>query len=43
MAQHPGPSEKGLKDMRRIAIRYDKLTQNFIAAVCLAAIIIYWL
>ena len=29
--------------MRRIATQYDKLPQNFVAAVCLAAIIIYWL
>ena len=32
-----------LKDFRRIATRYDKLAQNFLSAICLAAIIAYWL
>lgn len=32
-----------LKDWRRIATRYDKLTRNFIAAVYLAAAFIFWL
>lgn len=32
-----------LKDFRRIATRYDKLATNFLAAICLAAIICYWL
>ena len=32
-----------LKDFRRIATRYDRLAQNFLAAVCLAATICYWL
>ena len=32
-----------LKDFRRIATRYDKLADNFLAAVCLAATVIYWL
>lgn len=32
-----------LKDFRRIATRYDKLAQNFLSAVCLAAVIAYWL
>lgn len=32
-----------LKDFRRIATRYDRLAQNFLAAVCLAAIVCYWL
>jgi len=32
-----------LKDFRRIATRYDRLAQNFHAAVCIAAIICYWL
>ena len=32
-----------LKDFRRIATRYDRLEQNFLAAVCLAAIVCYWL
>ena len=32
-----------LKDFRRIATRYDRLARNFLAAVCLAAIVCYWL
>jgi putative transposase len=32
-----------LKDWRRVATRYDKLTTNFAAAVTLAAIVIWWL
>ena len=32
-----------LKDFRRIATRYDRLAANFLAAVCLAATISYWL
>ena len=32
-----------LKDWRRIATRYDKLAYNYLAAVALAAIVIYWL
>lgn len=32
-----------IKDFRRIATRYDKLAQNFLAAVCLAATVCYWL
>lgn len=32
-----------LKDSRRIATRYDKLAVNFLAAVCLAATVSYWL
>ena len=32
-----------LKDWRRIATRYDKLAQNYSAAVAIAAIVIYWL
>ena len=31
------------KDWRRIATRYDKLAQNYLAAVTLAAIVLYWL
>ncbi|ASY60905.1 Mobile element protein (plasmid) [Sinorhizobium sp. CCBAU 05631] len=31
-----------LKDWRRIATRYDKLARNFMAAVELAATIIWW-
>ncbi len=32
-----------LKDWRRIATRYDKLKQNFEAAVLIAAIVTFWL
>jgi transposase len=32
-----------LKDFRRIATRYDRLAQNYLAAVCLAATVSYWL
>ncbi len=32
-----------LKDFRRIATRYDRLAQNFLAAICIAATICYWL
>jgi transposase len=32
-----------LKDFRRIATRYDRLAINFHAAVCIAAIVSYWL
>jgi len=32
-----------LKDFRRIATRYDRLAKNFLAALCLAATVSYWL
>jgi transposase len=32
-----------LKNSRRIATRYDRLAQNFLAAVCLAATLCYQL
>ncbi len=32
-----------LKDFRRVATRYDRLADNFLAAVCLAATVSYWL
>ncbi len=32
-----------LKDFRRVATRYDKLAQNYLAAVHIAAIIAFWL
>lgn len=32
-----------IKDWRRIATRYDKLAQNFRAAVFIASIVTYWL
>ena len=32
-----------LKDFRRIATRYDRRAVNFMASVCIAAAISYWL
>ena len=32
-----------LKDFRRIATRYDRLAQIFLAAICLEATVCYWL
>jgi len=32
-----------LRDFRRIATRYDKNAVNFMAALCLAALICYWM
>ena len=32
-----------LKDFRRVATRYDRNAVNYLAAVCLAAIVCYWL
>lgn len=32
-----------LKDFRRIASRYDKLARNFLASVCIAATIAFWI
>ncbi len=32
-----------LKDFRRIATRYDRSATNYLAAVCLAATVSYWL
>ena len=32
-----------LKDFRRVATRYDKNAKNFLAALCLAALICYWI
>lgn len=32
-----------LKDFRRIATRYDKKAENFLAALCLAALVCYWI
>lgn len=31
-----------LKDFRRVATRYDKLAQNYLSAVQLAAIVAFW-
>jgi len=32
-----------LKDFRRVATRYDRNAANFLAAVCIAAVVSYWL
>lgn len=32
-----------LKDFRRIATRYDKLAQSYLASVCLAAALAWWI
>ena len=32
-----------LKDFRRIATRYDRLARNYLAAVCLAAALVWWI
>ena len=32
-----------LKDFRRIATRYDRLATHYLAAVCIAATVSYWL
>ena len=32
-----------LKDFRRVATRYDKKAENFLAALCLAALVCYWI
>jgi len=32
-----------LKDFRRIATRYDRLARNYLASVCLAAALAWWL
>ena len=32
-----------LKDFRRIATRYDRLARNFLASICLAAAIVWWI
>lgn len=32
-----------LKDFRRIFTRYDRLARNFLASVCLAAVIVWWI
>ena len=34
---------KRRKDDRRIATRYDKNAENFLAALCLTALICYWI
>jgi transposase len=31
-----------LKDFRRIATRYDTLARNYLASVCLAAALVWW-
>ena len=32
-----------LKDFRRVATRYDKLAINYLASVCLAAALAWWI
>ncbi len=32
-----------LKDWRRIATRYDRCTRTFFSAICIAAIVAFWL
>ena len=32
-----------LKDFRRIATRFDKLARNYLASVCLAAALVWWI
>lgn len=32
-----------LKDFRAIATRYDKLARNFLAGICLAAALCFWI
>ena len=32
-----------LKDFRRVATRYDKNAENLLSALCLAALICYWI
>src|SRR5262245_7611915 len=32
-----------LKDFRRIATRYDRLARNFLASICLAAALVWWI
>lgn len=32
-----------LKDFRRVTTRYDRNAANFLAAVCIAATVSYWL
>lgn len=32
-----------LKDFRRVATRYDRNAVNFLSAVCLAAVVSYWI
>jgi len=32
-----------LKDFRRIATRYDRLARNYLASLCLAALVACWL
>jgi transposase len=32
-----------LKDFRRFATRYDRLARNYMASVCLAAALVWWI
>ena len=36
-------AQERIKDFRKIATRYDRLAQNFLAAVYLGSTICYWL
>ncbi len=32
-----------LKDFRRVATRYDRMARNYLASVCLAAALVWWI
>ena len=32
-----------LKDCRRIAMRYDRCAHTFMSAICLAAVVLFWI
>ncbi len=32
-----------IKDFRRVATRYDRLARNYLASVCLAAALVWWI
>jgi len=34
---------RGLKDWRRVATRYDRCAHTFFSAICIAAIVIWWI
>jgi transposase len=42
-ANRKQPFRFRLKDFRRIATRYDKLARNYLASVCLAAALVWWI
>ena len=39
----PSSACSAREDFRRVATRYDRLATNFLAAVCIAATVSYWL